>query len=97
MNCKIAHSYNKEFKSDFGQVKDVIVIESTELGNFELYSKRDICSFVGEMMINNGQIGIAKENNQMLFEVLALDPTRTTCEKIVSLVRFSYSKHFFLF
>lgn len=92
MNRKTAHSYNKEFKGDFGQVRDVIVIEATWLGYFEPYSKRDICSFVGEMMINNGQIGIAKENNLMPFEVLALDPTRTICEKIMSLVRFSYSK-----
>lgn len=92
MNRKTAHSYNKEFKGDFGQVRDVIVIEATWLGYFEPYSKRDICSFVGEMMINNGQIGIAKENNLMPFEVLALDPIRTICEKIMSLVRFSYSK-----
>lgn len=92
MNRKTAHSYNKEFKGDFGQVRDVIVIEATWLGYFEPYSKRDICSFVGEMMINNGQIGIAKENNLMPFGVLALDPTRTICEKIMSLVRFSYSK-----
>ena len=92
MNRKTAHSYNKEFKGDFGQVRDVIVIEATWLGYFEPYSKRDICSFVGEMMINNGQIGIAKENNLMPFGLLALDPTRTICEKIMSLVRFSYSK-----
>ena len=92
MNRKTAHSYNKEFKGDFGQVRDVIVIEATWLGYFEPYSKRDICSFVGEMMINNGQIGIAKENNLMPFEVLALDPIRAICEKIMSLVRFSYSK-----
>lgn len=92
MNRKTAHSYNKEFKGDFGQVRDVIVIEATWLGYFEPYSKRDICSFVGEMMINNGQVEIAKENNLMPFKVLALDPTRTICEKIMSLVRFSYSK-----
>ena len=48
MNRKTAHSYNKEFKGDFGQVRDVIVIEATWLGYFESYSKRDICSFVGD-------------------------------------------------
>ena len=29
MNRKTAHSYNKEFKGDYGQVRDAIVVEAT--------------------------------------------------------------------
>jgi hypothetical protein len=43
-------------------------------------------------MIENNQTEIASENGLLPFELLALDPTRTICEKIMSLVRFSYGK-----
>lgn len=91
MNRKTAHSYKKEFEGDYGQVRDVIIIEATWLGYYEPYTKMAISSFIGEMMINNNQIKIAKENGLLPFQVLVLEPTRTICEKIMSLVRFSYS------
>ena len=34
MNRKTAHSYNKEFKGNYGQVRDVIVVEATWLGYY---------------------------------------------------------------
>ena len=43
-------------------------------------------------MIENNQTEIARENGLLPFELLALDPTRTICEKIMSLIRFSYGK-----
>lgn len=91
MNRKTAHSYNKEFLGNYGQVRDAIVVEATWLGYFEPYTQKKISSFIGEMMINNNQADIAKENLLLPFEVLVLEPTRTICEKIMSLVRFSYS------
>lgn len=90
MNRKSAHSYSKEFQDDYGQVRDAIVVEATWLGYFEPYTKRSVCSFVGQMMIDNGQFEIARENDLLPFDVLVLEPTRTICEKIMSLVRFSY-------
>lgn len=92
MNRKTAHSYNKEFKGDFGQVRDAIVVEATWLGYFEPYTTKSICSFVGEMMMNNKQSEIAKEQGLLPFNVLVLEPIRTICEKIMSLVRFSYGE-----
>ncbi|MDO1449640.1 nucleotidyl transferase AbiEii/AbiGii toxin family protein [Rhodocytophaga aerolata] len=92
MNRKTAHSYNKEFQGNYGQVRDAIVLEATWLGYFEPYTTRKINSFVGSMMLNNGQPAITKENELMPFEVRVLDPTRTLCEKIMSLVRFSYGE-----
>lgn len=93
MNRKTAHSYNKEFKGDYGQVRDAIVVEATWLGYFEPYTTKSVCSFVGEMMMNNEQSEIAKEQDLSPFDVLVLEPSRTICEKIMSLVRFSYGEN----
>ena len=93
MNRKTAHSYKKEFKGDYGQVRDVIILESTWLGYYEPYTTKSIVSFVGQMMQDNKQLDIAKENGLLPFDLLVLEPTRTICEKIMSLVRFSYGEN----
>ncbi len=92
MNRKTAHAYNKEFQGDYGQVRDVIVVEATWLGYFEPSTTKQINSFMGEMMLNNGQEGIAREYGLLPFELRVLEPVRTLCEKIMSLVRFSYGE-----
>jgi hypothetical protein len=45
------------------------------------------------MMLDTKQTDIAKENELLPFNLLVLEPTRTICEKIMSLVRFSYSEN----
>lgn len=92
MNRKTAHSYNKEFKGDFGQVRDNIVVEATWLGYYEPFTTNSIVSFVGQMMLDNNQVSTAEENGLLPFNLLVLEPIRTICEKIMSLVRFSYSE-----
>lgn len=93
MNRKTAHSYKKEIKGDYGQVRDVIILESTWLGYYEPYTTKSIVSFVGQMMMDNKQSDIAKENGLLPFDLLVLEPIRTICEKIMSLVRFSYGEN----
>ena len=93
MNRKTAHTYNKEFKGGYGQIRDVIILESTWLGYYEPYTTKSIVSFVGQMMLDNKQSDIAKENGLLPFNLLALEPIRTICEKIMSLVRFSYGEN----
>ena len=93
MNRKTAHTYNKEFQGDYKQIRDVIVVEATWLGYHEPYTSRKLNSFVGEMMVKNGQTEIAVENGVIPFEVRVLEPIRTLCEKIMSLVRFSYGEN----
>lgn len=93
MNRKTAHTYKKEFKGDYGQVRDMIILESTWLGYYEPYTTRNIISFVGQMMLDNHQISIAEENGLLPFGLLVLEPIRTICEKIMSLVRFSYGEN----
>ena len=92
MNRKTAHCYERIFEENYNQVRSIIVLESTWLGYHEPYSKKHIVSYVGNMMIENNQTEFASENGLLPFELLALDPTRTICEKIMSLVRFSYGK-----
>lgn len=90
MNRKTAHAYNKEFQGDFGQVRDVIVVEATWLGYYEPNIVKSINSYVGEMMLKNGQVEMAREYGLLPFEIRVLEPERTICEKIMSMVRFSY-------
>lgn len=93
MNRKTAHTYKKEFKGDYGQIRDVIVVEATWLGYFEPYTTKQVVSLVGEMMLSNNQAAIAEANGVLPFDVRVLEPTRTVCEKIMSLVRFSYGEN----
>lgn len=93
MNRKTAHSYQKVFEGDFKQIRDVIVIEATWLGHFEPYTKKSISSFVGSMMSENGQDELVMQYGMSPFEVNVLEPVRTLCEKIMSLVRFSFGEN----
>ncbi|MEI7527241.1 MAG: nucleotidyl transferase AbiEii/AbiGii toxin family protein [Mariniphaga sp.] len=93
MNRKTAHVYNKEFQGNYGQVRDVIVVEATWLGYYEPCTTKKLNSLVGEMMQNNGQDQIAMEYGLQPFDVRVLEPIRTLCEKIMSLVRFSYGEN----
>lgn len=89
---KTAHSYEKIFTGHFGQVRDNIIVESTWLGHFEPYTTAQVSSFVYEMMLQNNQQTLIDEYGMNPFEVLVLNPKRTLCEKIMSLVRFSQTQ-----
>jgi len=93
MNRKTVHSYTKLFEGEFGQVRDMIIVEATWLGSSEPFVIKGINSFIYEMMLSNGQEEIAIENGLLPFEIKALEPKRTICEKIMSLVRFSYTEN----
>lgn len=91
MNRKTAHTFPKEFAGTYGQIRDVIVLESTWLGNHEPYGEQTIISFVGGMMLDSNQKQLATQYNLLPFTVQVLSPLRTLCEKIMSLVRFSHT------
>jgi predicted nucleotidyltransferase component of viral defense system len=93
MNRKTGHSYPKVFKGDLGQVRDVVIVEATWLGNFEPYTETSISTFIYEMMVATDQQKLAKEYGLLPFGIKVLDSQRTICEKIMSLVRFSYSEN----
>jgi predicted nucleotidyltransferase component of viral defense system len=88
---KTAHSYNKTFEGEFGQVRDIIIVESTWLGSFEPYTNAMVTSFVTDMMKANNQQALIDEYDLNAFEVQVLSLERTLCEKIMSLMRFSFT------
>lgn len=89
---KTAHSYEKNFEGNFGQVRDNIIVESTWLGNFEPYTTGIVSSYIYEMMLKANQQDIINQYGMNPFDVLILRTERTLCEKLMSLVRFSQTK-----
>ncbi|NLO70909.1 MAG: nucleotidyl transferase AbiEii/AbiGii toxin family protein [Porphyromonadaceae bacterium] len=89
---KTAHNYPRFFTGHFGQVRDIIIVESTWFGHFEPYTTAQVNSFIYEMMLQNNQQTLIDEYEMNPFEVLVLNPKRTLCEKIMSLVRFSQTQ-----
>lgn len=89
---KTAHEYPRTVKGTFGQVRDIIVLEATWLGYHEPYTNESVSSYIHDMMIDTEQEEMITTYNLSPFEVKVLSPKRTLCEKIMSLVRFSYDK-----
>jgi len=89
---KTAHNYPHIFTGHFGQVRDIIIVESTWLGHFEPYTTAQVSSFVYEMMLKKNQQTLIDEYGMNPIDVLVLNPKRTLCEKIMSLVRFSQTQ-----
>ena len=90
---KVAYKYPKNFDGKLGQVREHIIIEATWLGRYEPFHKNEIASFVFAMMESTGQLQLAEEYGLLPFEVQVLHVNRTVCEKIMSLVRFSYGEN----
>jgi len=88
---KTAHNYPKIIEGLFGQIRDNLIVEATWLGSFEPFEKGKVSSLIYEMIIETKQQQIADEYVLNPFEVNVLSPKRTFCEKIMSLVRFSYT------
>jgi predicted nucleotidyltransferase component of viral defense system len=90
---KTCHSYPKTFDGIYGQVRDFIVLEASWLGYFEPHTNKLISSYIYDMMVSKDQSKLAKEYDMLPFEVRVLSLERTLCEKIMSLVRFSYGEN----
>lgn len=87
---KTVHQYSKQFAGEFGQVRDFLVLEASYLGRYEPFHEKNINSYIGEMMHDVAQFELAKEYGMLPFSVQVMHVNRTICEKIMSLVRFSY-------
>ncbi len=90
---KTVHNYPKMFDGLFGQIRDNLIVEATWLGSFEPYGKGKVNSLTYEMMIEKNQQQTADKYGLNPFDVNVLSPKRTFCEKIMSLVRFSYTEN----
>ncbi|WP_430614104.1 nucleotidyl transferase AbiEii/AbiGii toxin family protein [Flavobacterium sp. JP2137] len=89
---KIAYSYPKTVTGKYGQVRENIIVEATWLGRYEPFHKTTIFCYIFTMMESAGQHQLAEEHDLLPFEVQVLHVNRTICEKIMSLVRFSYGE-----
>lgn len=89
---KTAHPYERLFDGDLGQVRNQIVLEATWLGHFEPYTTAFVQSYIAEMMLTTGQSQLIEEYGLQPFDVRVLTQERTFCEKIMSLVRFSFTE-----
>lgn len=88
---KTVHIYPIIEQAHFGQVRDKIIVEASWLGCFEPYHSISVSSFITEMFYSKGLDEWVIHYNMNRFEVNVLDMRRTFCEKIMSLVRFSFS------
>jgi hypothetical protein len=90
---KVAYEYPKDFKGNFGQVRNIIIVECSWLGRSEPFSMQNIQSYIYEMMLATGQEKLVVEYQLLPFELKVLDYKRTFCEKLMSLIRFSHSEN----
>ncbi|MEX2596426.1 MAG: nucleotidyl transferase AbiEii/AbiGii toxin family protein, partial [Salibacteraceae bacterium] len=91
MNRKTAHTYSKEFAGNYGQVRDIIIVEASWLGSSEPNTNHQLSTYIYEMMEANGQAELVEKYDLLPFDVNVLAVRRTLCEKIMSLVRFSHA------
>ncbi|WP_111307347.1 nucleotidyl transferase AbiEii/AbiGii toxin family protein [Confluentibacter sediminis] len=89
---KIVYGYDKVgVKGTFGQVRDQIVLEVSSLGNSQPSEKVKIHSMITEFIATTNNLDLIKAYQLEPFKVTVISIERTFCEKIISLVRFSYT------
>jgi hypothetical protein len=91
---KIAYGYDKAgVKGTYGQVRDQIVLEVSSLGKSHPSEKIEIHSMITQFIATTNNPDLIKEYQLEPFKVNVISIERTFCEKIISLVRFSYTEN----
>ena len=91
---KIIYSFPKVgVKGDYGEVRENIALEVSHLGNTEPNVVKPIRTLIADYIKSTPNIGLISQFGLEDFEVKALSIERTFCEKIISLVRFSYTEN----
>ena len=90
---KTAHQFPMMFSAKDEQIRNEIVLEVNWLGDSEPYNKKEVSSLVYEMMKEANQHEMIQTYGMQPFTVKVMDLKRTFCEKIMSLVRFSYKEN----
>lgn len=90
---KVVYGYDKVgVKGTYGQVRDQIVLEVSTLGNSDQPEYRNIQSLITEFITQTDNHKLIDEYGLEPFPVAVIKIERTFCEKIISLVRFSYTE-----
>lgn len=91
---KIVYSYPKiGMSGDYGQVREHITLEVSHLGNFKPNETKSICTLIADYIKTTPNFELITQFGLEDFEVKTLAVERTFCEKIISLVRFSYTEN----
>lgn len=91
---KTYHYYDSTLSSQsqgMNLLGNYVIIEINSFANPYPYVRRTISSFIGQFMLANGFEDLMKQYDMYPFEVNVLDMRRTLCEKVVSLLRFSFT------
>uniref|UniRef100_UPI004047356E nucleotidyl transferase AbiEii/AbiGii toxin family protein n=1 Tax=Mariniflexile sp. TaxID=1979402 RepID=UPI004047356E len=89
---KVVYGYDKVgVKGTYGQIRDQIVLEVSSLGNSQPSEKVKIHSMITQFIGTTNNPDLIKEYQLEPFTVNVISIERTFCEKIISLVRFSYT------
>lgn len=90
---RTVHDYGASFGEDFGQASDKILLEVNSFAKPHPHEPREIQSYIGEFMAQQGLTGQAAEFGLALFNVRVVSLSRTFAEKVMAIVRASYSPH----
>jgi len=90
---KLVYSYDKSgMDGAFGHVRDEIVVEVSSYGSPHPSSTIEIHSMITGLIASTGNVDLITKYELEPFKVIVLDIERTFCEKVISLVRFSYTE-----
>lgn len=67
-----------------------VIVEINTYGNPYPYVRKPVCTFITDMMRQQGTNSLITELDMEPFTLNVLDKRRTLCEKVVSLLRFSF-------
>lgn len=91
---KIIYSFPKVgVKGIYGEVRENIALEVSHMGNTEPNDVRQIRTLIADYIKTTPTIELIAQFGLEDFGVRALAVERTFCEKIISLVRFSYTEN----
>lgn len=91
---KVVYGYDKVgVKGTYGQVRDQIILEVSSLGNSQPSEKARIHSMITEFISTTNSPDLINEYKLEPFDVTVISIERTFCEKIISLIRFSYTQN----
>lgn len=91
---KTYHSYRSVLVNpdpSFSFLGSHVIVEINTYANPYPYCRREIKSFMTEMMQRRGLYDVIKKYDMMPYTLNVLDKRQTLCEKAVSLLRYSFS------
>lgn len=91
---KLFYGYDKVgVKGSYGQVRDQIILEVSSLGNSHPSEKVSVHSMISQFIATTKNPDLIQKYQLVQFKVTVISIERTFCEKIISLVRFSYTEN----